>query len=203
MRAQQIIALTSLCSLAENLSIPQVNSPLKQSSSLCLLCPDIQATAWSLPLTSHRGIRNRWPPSLSFLLHSAPVTPDRSCSRKVQLAKAWPCLSLPTDAPSLTSALLGPSRSTSVQDGQGWVQSGCLFVCLNFTTSAHKPLYYLKKIIERASRKKGKSSLSLPVPTSLTSSLRGSDGWGSRGSPARPLCTCEHSHLCVHTLVVC
>lgn len=73
MRAQQIIALTSLCSLAENLSIPQVNSPLKQSSSLCL---DIQATAWSLPLTSHRGIRNRWPPSLSFLLHSAPVTPD-------------------------------------------------------------------------------------------------------------------------------
>ena len=70
MGRQQFISITLLSSLAENVSLFQVVYPLKHTSCLHFLCPDLPQWHPFLLLTRHRGIRNRWPPSFSLLLYS-------------------------------------------------------------------------------------------------------------------------------------
>ena len=69
---------------------PSGGPPLKQRYWWCSLCPDTQATGWSLSFTSHRAIRNKWPPLL--LPSSALLQPHWLLALSLWMCQAHSCL---------------------------------------------------------------------------------------------------------------
>lgn len=123
-------------------------------------------------------------------------------SRKAQVGQRHNlALFFSIDAQSLTSALLGPSSSTSVRNIRR-VSRVWLFVCLNCAARTHRPLLFLKTTWKSI---KGKMEVSFTVlhvtgkPDVLPSEIMTSAVAG-RGCPAKSLPAHEQPSLCRDTL---
>ena len=104
-----MIAPTLFKLISRECFCPSGGPPLKQRYWWCSLCPDTQATGWSLSFTSHRAIRNKWPPLLlpsSALLQPHWLLALCECVRHIPALRAlhgWSYLEVLLPGSHLTS----------------------------------------------------------------------------------------------------